>query len=242
MTMKGLAALALALVLSASASLTAAEDPKLPDTKAFDKTVIDALRAVHNKGADLYNTTKDYPAAYRLYQGALESVKPLLAHRPAAQKLIADGLAAADKEADAARKAFILHETIESVRKNLKVANGFQKTDDKKPEDKKPKDVEVPPMPKPKDENAIVSGKLTLAGKPLAAGEVTIVSLNLPAARVFTAEVVKGEFKFAEPIPPAKYAAIITGKDVPQKYHLVTTSELRFEFTPGPIQTDIALK
>lgn len=237
MTMKGLAALSLALVLSASASLTAAEDPKLPDTKAFDKTVIDALRAIHNKGADLYNTTKDYPAAYRLYQGALESVKPLLAHRPAAQKLIDDGLTAADKEADAARKAFILHETIESVRKNLKVANGFQKT-----EDKKPKDPEVPPMPKPKDENATVSGKLTLAGKPLAAGEVTIVSLNLPAARVFTTEVVKGEFKFAEPIPPAKYAAIITGKDVPQKYHLVTTSELRFEFTPGPIQTDIALK
>src|SRR5262249_15341441 len=157
-----------------------------------------------------------------------------------------------DKETEPARKAFILHETIESVRTNLKVANGFVKTEDKKPEDKKPedkkpedkkpKDPEVPPMPKPKDENATVSGKLTLAGKPLAMGAVTIVSLNLQLPRVFTAEITKGEFKFAEPIPPGKYAAIITGKDVPQKFHLVTTSELRFEFTPGPIQTDIVLK
>ena len=37
---------------------------------------------------------------------------------------------------------------------------------------------------------ASVSGKATLAGKPLAEGEVTIVTLNLPLPRVFTATIV----------------------------------------------------
>jgi hypothetical protein len=240
---KGVAALALTVALCASSTGTA-NDPKFPDTKAFDKAVIDSLRAVHNKGVELYNTAKDYSGAYRLYQGALEAVKPLLAHRPEAQKLIDDGLAAADKETDTARKAFVLHETIESVRTHLKQVNGFGSPAAKKPDDKKPDDKkEVAPMPMAKGgDSATVSGKVTLAGKPLPAGEVTVVSLNLAVPRVFTAEVVKGEFKFAEPIPPGKYAAIITGKDVPQRYHLVSTSELRFEFTPGPIQTDIVLK
>jgi hypothetical protein len=253
MTMKGLAALALAVVLCVNATSTA-DDAKLPDTKAFDKAVIDSLRAIHNKGADLYNTGKDYAAAYRLYQGALESMKPLLAHRPDAQKQIDGGLTAAEKEIDAARKAFILHETIENVRKHLKQANGFQKPDDtktpdtkpedKKPDDKKPDDKKgVAPMPMAKGgDSATVSGKVTLAGKPLVAGEVTIVSLNLAVPRTFTAEVVKGEFKFAEPIPPGKYTALITGANVPAKYHLVSTSGLMFEFASGPIQTDIVLK
>src|SRR5689334_5768607 len=107
MTTKALAAFAFLLMLLAGSTSTA-DDAKLPDAKAFDKAVIDSLRAVHNKGAELYNTTRDYPAAYRLYQGALEAVRPLLAHRPATQKLIETGLAAAEKETDPTRKAFIL--------------------------------------------------------------------------------------------------------------------------------------
>jgi hypothetical protein len=149
---RGLAALALAAALCSGARPAAAEDPKLPDAKAFDKLVIDALRGAHNKGADLYNDTKDFAGAYRLYQGALVTVRPLLAHRPDAQKLIDAGLADAEKETDAARKAFLLHEAIEAVRKNLKVAIGAQKPDEvKKPEPpKKPDEVKKPETPKPK--------------------------------------------------------------------------------------------
>lgn len=265
MTTKGLAALALALALIANTGTAA--DPKLPEAKAFDKAVIDSLRAVHNKGADLYNAAKDYPGAYRLYQGALESVRPLLAHRPEVQKIIDGGLAAAEKEADADRKAFRLHETIEEVRNSLKAAIGVQKPEEKKPEEKKlvekkpeekkpeekkpvekkpeekPKDkADVSPMPKAKVGTAKVSGKVTVAGKPLAAGDVTIVSLNLAAPRVFSAEVVKGDFTFAEPVPSGKYTAIVTGAGVPAQYHLVTSSGLMFEFATGPIQADIILK
>jgi outer membrane biosynthesis protein TonB len=87
---------------------------------AFDKALRDSLAAVHNSGADLYNQGKDFPGAYRMYEGALRTSQPLLAHRPETQKKIADGLAAAEKEKDVARKAFLLHQAIEAVRGDLK--------------------------------------------------------------------------------------------------------------------------
>ena len=269
---------ALALVLALGPSATRADDPKLPDPKAFDGLVIDTLREVHNKGADLYNTTKDFSGAYRLYQGALTTVRPLLAHRPDAQKIITDGLGAAEKEPDAARKAFLLHEAIEGVRKNLKAAPGERKpdepkkTDDKKPEepkkkpdgpkkidntkpveppkkpdDKKPDAVARAPMPKaPKAKAdppaASVGGKITFAGKPMAEGEVTVVSLNLPLPRVFTATIKDGTFKFTDAIPPGTYAAMVTGKGVPEKYQLISTAGLRLEFAAGANTTDLVLK
>lgn len=138
MLTRGLIALALAVV----PALAPADDAKLPDAKAFDKSVIDSLRAVHNAGADLYNEGKDFAGAYRVYQGALLTVQPLLGHRPEAQKLIDTGLAAADKEADPARKAYLLHETIEAVRKNLKTAA-------------EPKKVAEPPVKKPDEPKRI---------------------------------------------------------------------------------------
>jgi hypothetical protein len=148
MMSRKLGALALALALGASAP--AADEPKLPTVAAFDKLVVDSLRDVHNRGADLYNTSKDFVGTYRMYQGALEAVRPLLAHRPETQKIIETGLAAADKEVDAARKAFVLHDTIEAARKNLKTGGAAPKPEPppvKKPDDKKPDDVKKPTEP-----------------------------------------------------------------------------------------------
>lgn len=152
MTTKGLAALALAAALAANVS---ADDPKLPDAKAFDKLVIDSLRGVHNKGADLYNEGRDFAGAFRVYQGALMTVQPLLGHRPEAQKLIDTGLEAAEKEADPARKAFLLHEAIEAVRKNLKTANAEPKKTTEPPTKppEEPKKVD-PPAKKPEEPKA----------------------------------------------------------------------------------------
>jgi outer membrane biosynthesis protein TonB len=266
---------ALALVAALAACSARAADPKLPDVKAFDKAVIDSLREVHNKGADLYNTSSDHAGAFRIYQGALEAVRPLLAHRPVAQKIIDSGLASAAKEGDIDRKAFVLHETIESVRKQLKVANGFEnapakkpeekKPEEKKPEEKKPEDKkpgnkeekkpvekkpeekkpaekkEAAPMPKAKGD-AGSGGKVMVAGKPLAAGEVTAVSTTLPVPRVFTAPVKDGAFRFAEAIPAGRYRAIVTGAGVPAKYHTVTTSGLVLEFASSPANIDLDLK
>lgn len=148
-------------MLPLTGTIAADDGPKLPDVNSFDKLVVDALRDVHNRGADLYNTVKDFEAAFRMYQGGLVAVRPLLAHRPAAQKLIEEGIAAADKEPTPARKAFKLHETIEAVRKYLKDANeptikSIDPDPKAKPKDpvevKKPKDpVELAPNPKTKN-------------------------------------------------------------------------------------------
>lgn len=144
---------ALALVAALGAGARGDDQPTLPDVKTFDKLVIDTLRTVHDRGADLYNESKDFAGTFRMYQGALLTTRPLLGHRPEAQKLIDAGLAAAEKEPDPARKAVKLHEAIEATRKHLKVAIGLTKPVDppvKKPVEKKPALPVAPPPREPK--------------------------------------------------------------------------------------------
>ena len=94
------------LVLGLAAGGAAADEAKpVVDPKAFDKLVVDALKEVHNRGADLYNVGKDFAGAYRMYEGGLIAVRPLLGHRPDEQKAIDEGLAAAEKEPEMNRKA-----------------------------------------------------------------------------------------------------------------------------------------
>jgi hypothetical protein len=112
--------LAAALLLTLAAAPAFAEDLKLPDAKTYDKIVVETLREVHNTGAELFNEWRDYAATYRIYQGSLMTVRPLLAHRPAAQKIIDEGLASAEKDSSMKQRAFKLHETIEGVRTLLK--------------------------------------------------------------------------------------------------------------------------
>lgn len=149
------------MLLCLTAGSLLADDPQLPDVKTYDKIVVDSLRDIHNEGADLFNKSKDAVGAFRLYQGALLTVKPLLAHRPAAQKLIVDGLAEAEKLVTQQQKAFKLHETIEEVRDLLKKGGEpkakteeTKKSDNKKSapmNDTKPAPVyELAPQPREK--------------------------------------------------------------------------------------------
>src|SRR5258708_32090433 len=59
------------------------------------KALVDVLRDVHNRGADLYNNG-DPAGCYRMFQGALLTAKPLVAAD--VQKIITDGLAKADSD------------------------------------------------------------------------------------------------------------------------------------------------
>src|SRR4051812_15228764 len=134
----------LATLVLAAATAAAAADPVV-DPQAFDKLVDGSLRKVHDHGADLYNTKKDFAAAYRVYDGALRTVRPLLDHRPKAQERIDVGLAAAEKETEAAKQAFVLHETIEDVRTILKTPLASPK----KPAEVVPKKPDPAPVTKP---------------------------------------------------------------------------------------------
>ena len=230
-----LAALLLALLTATSIF---ADDPKLPDVATFDKLVVDTLRDVHNKGADLYNMNKEFDGTYRMYQGALLTIRPLLAHRPAVQKLIDQGLTAAEAETSIAQKAFRLHEAIEAVRKRLKEANTVA------PKAVEP--VEVAPKPKEKAPSKApgtgsaggkgLSGEVRLRGQPLAAAEITVVSLDQSKPRVFTAPIQAGSYSLPE-VLAGKYVVIITGKGVPEKFQTTTTSGLTIEVKPeGSVQ------
>lgn len=121
----------------------------LADPATFDRLVIDTLRDVHNIGADLYNTSRDYDGAYRLYHGALLTIRPLLSHRPSVQQRIEAGLLEAEREPTAAHKAFRLHVVIEDVRSELKKTAASPPADKNKPGDKPIPPRSTPDTPPP---------------------------------------------------------------------------------------------
>jgi hypothetical protein len=136
------------------------------DPAAFDRLVVDTLRDVHNFGAELYNTSRDYAGTYRLYHGALLTVRPLLSHRPTVQQRIDQGLQEVEREPTVAHKAFRLHVVIEEVRSELKKTASAPKPQDNKlpaktqePENKTPdkspppKENKTPDKPPPPKEN-----------------------------------------------------------------------------------------
>jgi hypothetical protein len=253
-----LTAAILALVLAGLPASAQVEPPN-----PLDKSIYDSLKDVHNYGADLYNQSKDYTGSYRVYEGALKTVRPLLSYRPASQKTIDGGLAAATAEPEMAKRAFLLHETIEKVRAELKTAGATPK----KPEEKKPDETKKPepkpevkkpepapepkktvgtkpadpvtpapaPMPKGPPEAAktgvAVSGKISVAGKPLSEGEITFISLGEKAPIVTTGTVKDGGYSVTG-LKAGKYAVTVTGgKDVkaPAKYATSDSSGLTAE-------------
>jgi hypothetical protein len=238
----------LAGLLLLAGPAAAIDPPTAIDTKVIDRSIIAALRDIHDRGADLYNLSKDYSATYRLYEGSLLTAKPLLAHRPDVQKAIDDGLTAAGKEQDAARRAFVLHEVIEKVRADLKGPTPAPKppVEPKPPIETKPK--EPAPMPKPKEakaRGATVSGKVTMQGKPLDAGTLTFVSLDQKTPKVVSTTIAKGGTYSLKDLPPGKYAVAIAGEKagiVPAKFATTDTSGLSYQAQAGSNQYDIELK
>lgn len=213
-----------------------------PSTKSDpDRLVIDALKEVHNRGADLYNTG-DSAGCFRMYQGALLTARAFLGHRPAVQKVIDDGLADVAKTEGVKIQAFRLHEVIEDVRAKLKDEIKKAKDPGSKDEPKPKPDPKVEPPPKPLPP----TGTVTLDGKPLAGGDVTFVSLDAPAPAVFTAIVrADGTFQFDGAIPAGNYAVLVNpgpaaGK-IPDKYQDAGKSGLRAKVAGGANVVTLAL-
>jgi hemoglobin len=117
------ALLVLGVLIISLGTIVAADDAKTASATAehakLDQQLADTLRDVHNKGAELYNSG-DRNGCYRMFQGALLAIKPLLALHPDLQKEIENGMAAADKLPRVDNQAFELHKLIEGVRGKLK--------------------------------------------------------------------------------------------------------------------------
>src|SRR5947208_2846077 len=95
-----------------------AQEKTAPDLKRgdLDAAIYRVLRTVINEGADLYNSG-DWPGCYRLYEGSLITVRPLLDHHPALQQAIDAAVAEAARSPQLADRAFVLRRAIDQVRK-----------------------------------------------------------------------------------------------------------------------------
>jgi hypothetical protein len=197
----------------------------------LDRVAVDVLKDLHNRGADLYNSA-DAAGAAKLYEATLRAVGPFLSHRPKVQAAIADGLVEAAKLDGAKAQAFRLHELIDRVRTDLKSA--IKPDSEAKPEPAKPEPPAV----------GSLTGVLTLDGKPLGSAAVMLVSLTLPAPRVFTAATdPEGRFAFPAELPAATYVVMVSGVGgLPAKYQSTRTSGLEVTVKAGPQTVDFALQ
>lgn len=217
------------------ASAASAQSP--PTFAELEKRAADVLRDVHNRGAELYNRG-DAAGCYRMYEGALVTVRPFLTHRPAVTKTLDDGLADVAKSPDGVRvQAFRLHELIETIRADLKA-----EAKKAEPVSKGPPPKATPPAKPPAAKTGQVKGMVTLDGKPLAAAEVTVITLDLPRPRVFSTKVANGAYALADELPVGKYVVIVTGKGVPEKFGTTLTSGLRVEVAGGASELNLDLK
>jgi hemoglobin len=98
---------------------TAHEGDGAGDDKAFAKSVDAGLREVINLGAAIFNNQGDHAGCYRLYEGALISLRPLLGKYPDLQKTIDKGLQNAKTLARMHDRAHALREVIDEVRFTL---------------------------------------------------------------------------------------------------------------------------
>jgi hemoglobin len=109
-----------------------AQDKKGLAEKHDAKALRDALKDVVNTGADLFNKYGDHAGCYRLYQGALLSIKPFLA--PAMQGEIETALTDSEKLPRLSDRAFALRKVIDAIRvqAGAPAAGTAKKADDKK--------------------------------------------------------------------------------------------------------------
>ena len=115
--------LAVSLVLLETSPAAVADDkaePKLTaEQKALDATIRTSLFDVTDLGARLHNSG-DVPGGYRVFQGGLIAVRPLLNHHPDFQAYIREGLIAADRMQDIEKASFKLRAVLDNVREGLK--------------------------------------------------------------------------------------------------------------------------
>ncbi len=93
-------------------------DPSAAQRKAADTVLYNTLRDVINRGVELYNAG-DPAGCYRLYEGSLRTIAPLLEHHPKLPKIIKEYLARAEGDSYTWRRAFTLRAALDKVRETI---------------------------------------------------------------------------------------------------------------------------
>jgi uncharacterized protein YkwD len=145
---------AAALVLSGRPGTAGAAE----DKAALDRQVDQTLREVIRIGAGIYNGG-DPAGCYRLFEGALMTVRPQLDQRPELQKAIDRALADAGADSRTDRRAFILRAALDRVRDEVRPAQPGPK------EPKTARPTEVPAGDGGLDASALEKAILTLVNK-----------------------------------------------------------------------------
>jgi hemoglobin len=116
---KVFSALLAALVLAgAAAAQENKPDGKPLARKTLDESIYQSLRSIINHGADLYNQG-DWNGCYRLWEGALMSLKPMLDHRPKLQEVIGGGLSKARQDPVLSQRAWALRPVLDKIRDDI---------------------------------------------------------------------------------------------------------------------------
>jgi hypothetical protein len=214
--------------------------------KALEKNIEETLRRVIDHGADIYNKQSDYNGCFRLYEGALIAIKPVLTKYPDLQKAIDDGLAGAYTRVRVDERAHALRVVLGSIRMTLNPNLRPPGDAEKKGETKDTKDTKnAEKLPDPS--LAQVRGKVLLMGKLVPSGYVVLVGAD--GGRSSSKIQKDGTYDFSPGIPPGEYTVTIqeAAADenrvaIPQKYQAAATSALRLTATKGAQTFDVNLE
>lgn len=111
--------LAAATLVFALDSTSSAQGDGAPNHKALDKQIHGTVANVINQGADLFNLQGDVAGCYRIYQGALLTLRPLLGHHADLQKSIDEALSRSDRIARMTDRAFALRKVLGQIHQKL---------------------------------------------------------------------------------------------------------------------------
>ena len=235
------------LTLTLAVGLTATARPQ-----EANKRVADALLEIHETGRAIYNNDGDYTGAYRIYQGGLMVARRMLADRPDLQKVISDGMAAAERLPTVDRRAFRLHEVIEAVRMELAKIGG--KAGDKltvPPREVAPpgKDAKKPSTkPTVNEVKGGVLGRVMWQNAPVGGVDVTFVTLGRQPPRVYETTTSDQGVYAIPTLPAGKYVVLIAPgpmakvKKLPERYATSTTSPLVLDVKGGGEKLDFVLQ
>jgi hypothetical protein len=124
-TRRLVAAASPALILLNVAALSGAAEDRgarkyTKEGQNTDHAIYQALKSVINTGSDLYNQSGDAAGCFRLYQGGLLALRPLLGHHPEMQKAIDTVLVDVEQMPTVRQRAFALNRVLRDIRGQLK--------------------------------------------------------------------------------------------------------------------------